>query len=72
MRDYTQRPFVANLSYLFGYSWGFGTAALEGVVGMLQGARCRVWAANLNLHARTALDLKPMSQAACFDFKKMY
>jgi hypothetical protein len=48
-------------------------AALDGAVGMLQGAGCRVWAANLYLQARTALVLKPIAQAACNDFnKRMY
>ncbi len=40
-------------------------------MGMLQGAGWWVWAANLYLHARTALGLKPMAQAACNDFNKM-
>jgi hypothetical protein len=48
-------------------------AALEGAGGMLQGAGCRVWAANLYLHAPTALGLNPMAQVDCNDLnKKMY
>jgi hypothetical protein len=51
----------------------FEPEALEGAVGQLQSFGCRVWAANLYLHARTALGLKPMAQVACDDFnKKMY
>ena len=48
-------------------------AALDGAGEKLQGVGCRVWSANLYLHARKVVDLKPMSQAACNDFnKKMY
>ena len=48
-------------------------AALDGAAGRLQGVGCRVCAANLYPHARTALGLKPMLQTACDDFnKKMY
>ncbi len=43
---------------------------LDGAAGMLRGAGCRVCAANLFLHAPAVSDLKPMSQAACDDFKK--
>lgn len=51
----------------------FGLAALDGAVGRLRGVECRVWAANLYLHAHAALGLQPVAQAACNDFnKKMY
>jgi hypothetical protein len=44
---YIQRQFVANLSYFLGIVGRFMPAALDGAVGMLQGAECRVWAVNL-------------------------
>lgn len=48
-------------------------AALDGAGGKSQGAGCRVWAADLDLHTPTALGLKPMVKADCNDFnKKMY
>jgi hypothetical protein len=51
----------------------FGPAALDVAVGRLQGVGCRVLAANLYLHARTELGLKPIAQVTCNDFnKKMY
>jgi hypothetical protein len=48
-------------------------AALDGAVGRLQGVGYRVLAANLYLHAHTALGRKVIAQAACDDFNnKMY
>jgi hypothetical protein len=48
-------------------------AALDGAAGRLQGIECRVWAANLYLHANAVLCLNPLAQAAYNDFnKKMY